>query len=320
MITFGLIVLLFAGVRGVGQVGHRRREQNDLDQQLAQQWDEPTRPSARPPRPTTRPGRAAPGKPVGRLYIPKLDKQWVVVEGVTPEGHPVRARATTRTPRMPGQVGNFSVAGHRNRAIFWRLDELDDGDAIVVETRTNWYVYKVDQQPRSCSPTAVEVVAPVPGKPGAKPTKAMLTLTTCNPKFDNYQRLIVHAELGRDRSADAPTRHARPSWEAERDVRLDLAQAAVRPARQAHRLARCWSRRVGALLWYVVFPWAEPLLPFDDVQVGTGTGSRAARPGRTRTSIRRRATGATGRHPVQRHRTSTTPPPHAEQVTRCASW
>ena len=24
---------------------------------------------------------------------------------------------------------------------------------------------------------------------------------------------------------------------------------------------------VVSLLWYVVFPWAEPLLPFDDVQV-----------------------------------------------------
>lgn len=24
-----------------------------------------------------------------------------------------------------------------------------------------------------------------------------------------------------------------------------------------------------ALLWFVVFPWAEPILPFDDVQVGT---------------------------------------------------
>lgn len=24
---------------------------------------------------------------------------------------------------------------------------------------------------------------------------------------------------------------------------------------------------VVAVLWYVVFPWAEPLLPFDDVQV-----------------------------------------------------
>lgn len=26
-----------------------------------------------------------------------------------------------------------------------------------------------------------------------------------------------------------------------------------------------------ALLWYVVFPWATPLLPFDDVQVGADT-------------------------------------------------
>ena len=29
---------------------------------------------------------------------------------------------------------------------------------------------------------------------------------------------------------------------------------------------------VGSLLWYVVFPWATPLLPFDDVQVEAGTG------------------------------------------------
>ncbi|MDY7086164.1 MAG: hypothetical protein SYR96_13770 [Actinomycetota bacterium] len=41
-----------------------------------------------------------------------------------------------------------------------------------------------------------------------------------------------------------------------------------------------WGKLVGslgliaattALLWYVVFPWATPLLPFDDVQVGSGT-------------------------------------------------
>jgi hypothetical protein len=28
---------------------------------------------------------------------------------------------------------------------------------------------------------------------------------------------------------------------------------------------------VAALLWYVVFPWVDPLLPFSDVTVG-GTG------------------------------------------------
>ncbi|GAA1584839.1 hypothetical protein [Actinoplanes couchii] len=32
---------------------------------------------------------------------------------------------------------------------------------------------------------------------------------------------------------------------------------------------------VGTLLWYVVFPWATPLLPFDDVQVEAGTGQDA---------------------------------------------
>jgi len=35
----------------------------------------------------------------------------------------------------------------------------------------------------------------VPDQPRAKATKALLTLTTCNPKFNNYQRLIVHAQL-----------------------------------------------------------------------------------------------------------------------------
>ena len=29
-----------------------------------------------------------------------------------------------------------------------------------------------------------------------------------------------------------------------------------------------------ALLWYIVFPWATPLLPFDDVQVGTGADTQ----------------------------------------------
>jgi hypothetical protein len=31
---------------------------------------------------------------------------------------------------------------------------------------------------------------------------------------------------------------------------------------------------VSALLWFVVFPWATPLLPFDNVQVGTNAGEQ----------------------------------------------
>jgi LPXTG-site transpeptidase (sortase) family protein len=189
MITFGLIVLLFAGYEVFGNSAKVQDEQNSLDDALAQQWNDPTvGPSQAPQVP------AAPGKNlVGRLYIPKLDKEWVVVNGVTPKD--IRyAPGHYPDTALPGEIGNFSVAGHRIRKIFWRLDELRDGDVIGVETRENWYVYKVTSQ-QVVLPSAVEVVAPVPGRPKAKPTKAMLTLTTCNPKFNNYERLIIHAEL-----------------------------------------------------------------------------------------------------------------------------
>lgn len=202
LMTFGLVVLLFAGYEVWGKSAIVDAHQNDLSQQLAQAWGPTGDPTvAASPTPSVKQKPPAHGKPLAGLYIPKLDKNWVVVEGVTqadiryaPGHYPDSA--------MPGEVGNFAVAGHRNRATFWRLDELDKGDAIVVESKTDWYVYKVSQS-RIVKPTQVEVVAPVPGKPDEKPTKAMLTLTTCNPKFDNYQRLIIHAELERTQPKSA---------------------------------------------------------------------------------------------------------------------
>ncbi|SIN28294.1 LPXTG-site transpeptidase (sortase) family protein [Micromonospora cremea] len=202
LITFGLVVLLFAGYEVWGKSAIVDAHQNDLSQQLAQAWgptDDPTvAPSATP---SVKPSPPVRGKPIAGLYIPKLDKNWVVVEGVT-QADIRYAPGHYPTSALPGQVGNFSVAGHRNRATFWRLDELNDGDAIVVEGKTDWYVYRVSQS-RIVKPTQVEVVAPVPGQPDKKPTKRMLTLTTCNPKFDNYQRLIIHAELDRTQPKSA---------------------------------------------------------------------------------------------------------------------
>ena len=189
LITLGLIVLLFAAYEVWGKAAIVNAEQNTLDKQLAQQFANP--------QPSAGLGQAAPpplaGNALARLYIPKLNKNWVVVQGVTqkdiryaPGHYPATA--------MPGQIGNFSVAGHRNRAIFWDLDQLKVGDPIVVETAQTFYVYKVTQS-HVVLPTAVQVVAPVPNEPGRKPQDMMLTLTTCNPKFNNYQRLIIHAKL-----------------------------------------------------------------------------------------------------------------------------
>ncbi|WP_244875997.1 class E sortase [Winogradskya consettensis] len=191
MITFGLVVLLFAGYEVFGNSAKVQDEQDSLSDQLAEQWNDPTvAPSTGP----TKKARAAPGDDlVGRLYIPKLGMDWVVTNGVRPQDIRYSPGHYPDTA-MPGEVGNFSVAGHRIRKIFWRLDELKPGDVIGVETQGDWYTYKVIGN-EVVKPTAVQVVAPVPNKPGKKATEALLTLTTCNPKFNNYQRLIVHAEL-----------------------------------------------------------------------------------------------------------------------------
>ncbi|WP_255657847.1 class E sortase [Actinoplanes sp. L3-i22] len=189
MITFGLIVLLFAGYEVFGNSAAVQNEQDHLAQELDQSWADPTVTPTNAAK-----GPAAPGENlVGRIYIPKLDKEWVVVDGVRPQDIKYAPGHYPETAK-PGQIGNFSVAGHRIKKIFWRIDELKAGDVIGVETRDAWYVYQVYGQ-QVVKPNQVEVVAAVPNEPDATPTKALLTLTTCNPKFNNYQRLIVHAEL-----------------------------------------------------------------------------------------------------------------------------
>jgi LPXTG-site transpeptidase (sortase) family protein len=208
MITLGLVLLLFSAYEVWGKALIVNDHQKDLDAQLAQDWGNPAptpTPSAKaaavaPPVPQKAP---AAGSTIGRLYVPRMGKHWVVVEGVRTKD---LAYAPGHYPdsALPGQIGNFSVAGHRSPAIFWDLDKVVVGDVVVVETKDAYYLYRVTQNV-IVKPSAVEVVAPVPGQPGATPTEAMLTLTTCNPKWDNNQRMIVHAKLERlQPHADGP--------------------------------------------------------------------------------------------------------------------
>ena len=97
---------------------------------------------------------------------------------------------------MPGAVGNFAIAGHRTTygKPFNRIQELQVGDALVVRTEATWYVYRVTST-EIVAPGAIDVIDPVPGEPGATPTVAQMTLTTCHPLFSARQRYIVHALL-----------------------------------------------------------------------------------------------------------------------------
>lgn len=207
LITFGLIVLLFAAYEVWGKGAVVDAHQDDLARSLAQDWDQ----APAPPDPAVSAGTsAAPAPPppppaagaaIAKLYIPRMKKNWVVVQGVAPKDIKLAPGHYPETA-MPGQPGNFSVAGHRLPAIFWDLDRIRPGDPMIVETSETWYVYSATET-TIVLPNAVEVVAPVPNRPGVAPTEAMLTLTTCNPKYNNYQRLIVHGKLTRSQPHSA---------------------------------------------------------------------------------------------------------------------
>ncbi|HET8658453.1 MAG TPA: class E sortase [Micromonosporaceae bacterium] len=199
LITFGLVVLLFAAYEIWGTTAIIHDRQGALGRELDQAWggaDPTVAPSV-----TLQPSASVPGPGAGiaKLYIPRLDKWWVVVQGVLPSDIRYAPGHYPETA-MPGQVGNFSVAGHRNRATFWDLDRMATGDTIVVQTRNTWYVYTVART-RIVLPNQVEVVAAAP--PGFSRGSRLLTLTTCNPKYDNYQRLVVHATLARQQPVSA---------------------------------------------------------------------------------------------------------------------
>ncbi len=104
---------------------------------------------------------------------------------------------------MPGGVGNFAVAGHRTTYAkpFNRIAEIQVGDPIVIRTQHTWYVYKVTST-EIVLPSRVQVIAPVPDKPGATPTQRMITMTTCNPMYSASQRYVVHGVLDYWASAD----------------------------------------------------------------------------------------------------------------------
>ncbi len=116
----------------------------------------------------------------------------LVVEGVTDDA--LRAGpGHYPSTAMPGEPGNFAVAGHRTTygAPFFNLDELVEGDQIhVVDRHHRRWVYEVVLQ-EVVPPDADHVLVPDP-LGNDLPT---LTLTTCTPRFSNTDRLIVYAQL-----------------------------------------------------------------------------------------------------------------------------
>jgi sortase A len=129
------------------------------------------------------------GDPIGRIEIPTIGVDNIVVAGVEKSDLKNGPGHYPETP-MPGQVGNAAIAGHRTTygQPFFDIDKLEVGDEIVVTTVDGRFVYRVTGQ-QIVSPSDYQVVATV------DPTTAPLTLTSCHPKWTARERIVITSEL-----------------------------------------------------------------------------------------------------------------------------
>lgn len=219
LITAGFVLLLFVVYEVWVSNIYADRKQHQVHKQLASQWQaglDPLHGEDTLNLPAGKQVVISPGTGFANLYIPRLGKDYAetIVQG-TSDGDLNEGPGHYVDSAVPGQIGNFAVAGHRvgKGEPFLNLDQLKPADAIVVQTASNWYVYRVLGQAATgdlavqndqgvpgreiVSPSAVQVIAPVPDHDGARATKAYLTLTTCHPKYSSNQRMIIHATLVR---------------------------------------------------------------------------------------------------------------------------
>ncbi|WP_338024660.1 class E sortase [Bifidobacterium aerophilum] len=149
--------------------------------------------------PPTQPESANEGDLIATIYIPRFGQNWErnIVQGTTLEQLNKHGLGHYTETQWPGQVGNFAIAGHRNGygQPLGDVDKLQEGDAIIVRTQDYWYVYQYTSK-EIVLPTEVRVIGADPQNPGGTPTKRMITMTTCEPKYsDPIYRWISYGEL-----------------------------------------------------------------------------------------------------------------------------
>ena len=179
------------------------------------------------------------GEGFAKLRIPAFGADYVftVVEGTNSDDLYIGPGHYDDT-QLPGQQGNFAVAGHRvsKGSPFNDLGLLASCDAIVVETQDDWFVYRVlpmEEEtatwagtPRAnCDGVAVQTgqytgvfgreitapsdyaqVLPVPHVNNTvvpEDAERLITLTTCHPQFSDAERMIIHGVLAKSYSKSA---------------------------------------------------------------------------------------------------------------------
>jgi len=122
-----------------------------------------------------------------RLQIPKINKDVPVVEGDGPEqlkkgvGHAIYSA-------NPGEIGNVVLSAHNDiqGEIFRNLDQLEEGDLVILFSERKSYTYVVED---------VLIVEPHQVEFLESTDESIATLISCFPYRIDKQRIIVIANL-----------------------------------------------------------------------------------------------------------------------------
>lgn len=125
-------------------------------------------------------------EPIALMEIPSIKLEQGIIEGITDDilnfylGH-------FEGSAMPGEVGNFAVAGHRvsnYSEAFVNLYKAEIDDEIIVKANNKKYIYKITEM-IVVAPTNIEVLDDT--------EEATITLVTCT--VGAKERLIVKGKL-----------------------------------------------------------------------------------------------------------------------------
>ncbi len=187
MITLGLVLILFVGWQLVWTDVVSDADSSSVVQTLKRRFE-----------PATTPGDTVPfGDAYAIVRIPRFGPSYArpLYEGTT-SAILQRGIGHYANTDEPGGVGNFAMAGHRTTygKPFNLIAELKVGDAVVIETRDAYFVYRITGT-EIVPPTQGSVLLPVPDDPDATPTHATVTMTSCHPEFSARQRYVAFGVL-----------------------------------------------------------------------------------------------------------------------------
>lgn len=211
LITAGVILLLFVAWQLWWTNVESDAKQSEAIKNFVQELGPPAPASAAPANPADYgpPVVSEPpshGGTIGIMYVPRFGADYTrpIVQGTSTDVLDTLGLGHYKNTSMPGAVGNFAVAGHRQThgAVLDNIHTLVPGDKIYVQTKDGFYVY-VFRNNQVVLPTSTDVLLPVPAQPSATPTESFLTMTSCNPRFGAQERIIAYSVLERWQPASA---------------------------------------------------------------------------------------------------------------------